>query len=349
MLPSVQYEEVKNNTCFIDVRSPKEYKEGTIEGAVNVPLFTEEERRKIGTAYKQKSVEEARRLGVKFVSFKIVDLYDKIEELKKKNDNITAFCARGGYRSTFFANSFTSIGMKISKLYGGYKQYRKTVIEQTKKINEEVTYIVLHGNTGVGKTEILHILEEKGLDVLDLEGAANHRGSLMGSIGLGECNTQKTFESKIYHKFDNIKSQYVFVEAESRRIGKVVIPKYIHEKMKRGIHIYIDADVNHRISVLKDDYLLNNNWVDESIESVKRMKKYISKKKMNKLIKKLQDEDFDCVCKELMLNYYDPMYQHKSKTYDYALTLDNIKSSEYAANRIIKWYNEENRKDKSKS
>lgn len=338
MFLAVEYEKVKNDTIFIDVRSPIEYKNGTIEGAVNIPILTEEERALVGTAYKQISVEEARRLGIKFVSPKMLSIYDEIVKLKEDNKNLTVFCARGGYRSTFFANAFTSIGVKITKLQGGYKQYRKVVLKRLPEINEEITYIVVHGNTGVGKTEILHVMKEKGIDILDLEGAANHRGSLLGSIGLGECNSQKSFESKIYYQLDNAKFKYIFVEAESRRIGKVMVPPYIHEKMKKGIHIYIDADIDYRVSILKKDYILNDSWINESIQAIKKLSKYMSKEKVEKLIQEVKNKNFDYIAKELMLNYYDPMYQHKSNQYEYALSLNNIKSSEETADKIVEWY-----------
>ncbi len=342
MFLSVEYEKVKDHTLFIDVRTLEEYKQDTIEGAVNLPLFTEEQRAAIGTAYKQRSVEEARRLGVEFVSTRILYLYDEIAKLKKTNKDITAFCARGGYRSTFFANAFSSIGIKISKLNGGYKQYRKIVREQLPKMNDNITYIVVHGNTGVGKTEILHVLRQKGLDMLDLEGAANHRGSLLGGIGLGKCSSQKSFESKIYSQLDRIKTQYVFVEAESKRIGRVMVPPYIHDKMKEGIHIFVDADIDYRVNILKKDYIQNDMWISESIRHIERLDKYISKEKVNELILQVKNRNFDLVAKELMLNYYDPMYQHKSDTYEYALSLNRIISSEEAADQIIEWHKEMN-------
>lgn len=338
MFLSVEYENVKDDTIFIDVRSPEEYKKETIENAVNLPLFTEEERSEIGTAYKQKSVEEARRLGVKYASSKMLYFYDEIVKLKEKNKNLTVFCARGGYRSTFFANAFTSIGMKINKLHGGYKHYRKIVRETLPDINDKITYIVVHGNTGVGKTEILYSLREKGLDVLDLEGAANHRGSLLGSIGLGECSTQKSFESKIFHQLEKSKSKYVLVEAESRRIGKVMVPMYIFESMKKGIHILVNADIDYRVKILKKDYILNDSFVKESIQAIEKMQRYMQKEKVEKLIEEVKNKNFDYIAKELMLNYYDPMYEHKSNSYQYALSLADIKSSEEAANNIVKWH-----------
>jgi len=339
MLITRPYEKLKKHSLFIDVRSPKEHKDERIIDSINIPLFTDKERAIVGTAYKQKSSTEARRLGVEIVSKKLPDFFEQINELLSTSEKqIAAYCARGGYRSTFFASAFSSIGMNIIKVDGGYKKYRKYIYENLPNLNEKMNYIVIHGNTGVGKTEILKELEKQGEKILDFEGAANHRGSLLGGIGLGEQSTQKNFESKVFNYMDNALDDYIFVEAESRRVGKAAIPKFIHEKMKFGIHIYVDADIEKRIEVLREDYIQNEHWKEESINSIDRLKKYVSKEKIKSLKDKVSENDFDFVAKELMINYYDSMYQNKSKEYEYHLKLKNIDSSK-TAEEIINWKN----------
>ena len=339
MLITRSYEKLKKHSLFIDVRSPKEHKDERIIDSINIPLFTDKERAIVGTAYKQKSSTEARRLGVEIVSKKLPEFFEQINELLSTSEKqIAAYCARGGYRSTFFASAFSSIGMNIIKVDGGYKKYRKYIYENLPNLNEKMNYIVIHGNTGVGKTEILKELEKQGEKILDFEGAANHRGSLLGGIGLGEQSTQKNFESKVFNYMDNALDDYIFVEAESRRVGKAAIPKFIHEKMKFGIHIYVDADIEKRIEVLREDYIQNKHWKEESINSIDRLKKYVSKEKIKNLKDKVAENDFDFVAKELMINYYDSMYQNKSKEYEYNLKLKNIDSSK-TAEEIINWKN----------
>lgn len=340
MLITRPYEKLKDNSIFIDVRSPGEHESERIIDSINIPLFNDEERSLIGTAYKQQSVTEARRLGVEIVSKKLPKFFEKINGLIVSEDKqLAAYCARGGYRSTFFASAFSSIGMNIIKVDGGYKKYRKYIYENLPKLNDTMKYIVIHGNTGVGKTEILNELEKKGENILDFEKAANHRGSLLGGIGLGEPSSQKNFESKIFNYMDKAKDGYIFVEAESRRVGSVMIPKYIHDNMKSGIHIYIDASTEKRIEVLRNDYIQNKFWKEESINNIDRLNKYISKERIRELKNKVKNNDFDYVAKELMLNYYDSMYQNKSKEYDYDLELKNEDSYETSL-EIINWKKE---------
>ena len=344
-LNKLKYSEAKKNYLFIDVRSQSEFEDDTILGAINIPLLNDEERVAVGTTYKQVGKTEAKRLGVQLISPKMPEFFEKIMELKSTNNQIAAFCARGGYRSTYFASVFSSIGIPIHQIEGGYKEYRKEVIESLPLLNDKVTYIVLSGNTGVGKTEILHSLKKLGCSVLDLEGAANHRGSILGSIGIGSCNSQKKFETNIYNQLinanneSNSNSNYVFVEAESQKIGKVLVPKFISEKMKQGIHIFIDADVDYRTEILKKDYTLNENWKMESLHYMDYLNKHISKDKIEILKQEIQNDNFDYVAKELMVNYYDPMYNFKSNQLNYERKFKANTTVEDISGEIFAWYN----------
>jgi len=337
ILTTVTYDKAKNSHLFIDVRSPSEYEEDSIPNAVNIPLLNNEERKEVGTIFKQVGKNEAKRAGVRLISPKMPDLFEQVLELKSSNKQIAAFCARGGYRSTFFASVFCAIGMPIAQLEDGYKGYRKEVIDTMPIINEKITYVVLHGNTGVGKTDILHSLRELGYSVLDLEGAANHRGSILGSIGIGSCNSQKKFETNLYNQLSNTNSQYVFVEAESHKIGKVVIPKYISTKMKKDIHIFVDAHMDYRVKSLKKDYILNDNWIKESIIAIECLNKYISKEKIEFLKNEILLGNFDIVAEILMEKYYDPMYNFKSDTLKYDSKFDVKTNCDDIAREIGIW------------
>ena len=254
MLKTIEYGEIQGNYILVDVRSPGEFEEATIKGAINIPLFDDEERKIIGTVYTRESVEKAKRIGLEVASKKLLHIYDEIKELNKQYDKIVLFCARGGMRSGVLGMLLSSLGVNTERINEGYKGYRKFVIENLPQLNDKVKYIVLHGNTGVGKTEILKQLECDGFDVLDLEGFANHRGSLLGTVGLGKGTSQKEFESKIYHMLKGSKSSYVFIEAESKRIGNSIIPDFIFEKMKSGIHIFVDADIDFRTDLIIKEY-----------------------------------------------------------------------------------------------
>jgi len=337
-LIKVNYNESRDDFFFIDVRSPSEYVEDTIPGAINIPIFNDEERKKVGTTYVNVGKIEAKRLGVKLISPKMPEMFEQILDLKYKHGKIAAFCARGGYRSTYFASVFSSIGIPIYQLEGGYKSFRSVVIKELPRLNDKINYIMVNGNTGVGKTEILKSLQRLGCSILDLEGAANHRGSILGSIGIGKCNSQKKFETNIYDQLMSAKNNYVFVEAESIKIGSVAIPKFISDKMRTGLQILIDADIEHRVENLKKDYVLNADWKTESVMAMDKLHKYISKENIDTFKKEIIAGNFNFVAKELMENYYDPMYNFKSNKIDCAKVFKAEIGSEETAIDIFNWY-----------
>lgn len=336
----VEYKEARDDYFFIDVRSPSEFEDDTIPGSINIPLLNDEERKEVGTTFVQVGKNEAKRLGVQLISPKMPDMFEQVLDLKYKHGKIAAFCARGGYRSTYFASVFSSIGIPIYQLEGGYKSYRSEVINMLPKLNEKFNYILINGNTGVGKTEILKSLQRLGCSVLDLEGAANHRGSILGSIGLGKCNSQKKFETNIYHQLMSAKNNFVFVEAESQKIGNVTIPKFLSDKMKQGIQIFIDADIEYRAQNLKKDYIVNEDWKTESINAMDKLNKYISKEKIELLKHEIILGNFEFVAMELMEKYYDPMYSFKSSKVNYVAKFKTETGSDDTAIEIIKWFNE---------
>ncbi len=333
MSKTVDYRDLTGDYVLVDVRTVGEYEEATINGAVNIPLFTDEERALVGTIYTRKSTDEAKKIGVDIVSKKLPEIYEKIHELEKQYKDVVIFCARGGMRSGSITDLLCALGMRVKRISGGYKGYRAFINEELPKLNEKVTYIVLHGNTGVGKTEILKSLKTDGYDVLDLEGCANHRGSILGSVGLGSCLTQKQFESNIYEELKTVKDKYVFVEAESRRIGRVLVPEYIHQDMKNGIHIFVDAPLDFRSKLIIDEYTKSNNCNDEICEALKGLTKYIGEKNAEEYCARVEAGDYEDVVKELMIKYYDPMYMHSSDKYDYADKI-MINSVEEGANQL---------------
>ncbi|MEG1255965.1 tRNA 2-selenouridine(34) synthase MnmH [Clostridium sp.] len=333
MSKTVEYKDLTGDCVLVDVRSSGEFEEATINGAVSIPLFNDEERAIIGTIYTRKSTEEAKKLGVEIVSKKLPFIYDKIYELEKQHKNVVLFCARGGMRSASITDLLCALGMRVRRIQGGYKGYRAFINEELPKVNEKVSYIVLHGNTGVGKTEILKKLKADGYDVLDLEGCANHRGSILGSVGLGSGTTQKQFESNVYEELKAVKGKYVFIEAESKRIGRVLIPDYIHEYMKKGIHIFVDAPIEFRSKIIIDEYTKSSSFKEEICEALRKLQKHISEKNIEAYCDMVEKDEFNEVVKELMVKYYDPLYMHSSDKYDYAKKL-MINSVDGAVNEL---------------
>ncbi len=246
-----------------------------------------------------------------------------------QNDKVVLFCARGGMRSASIASLLQALGLKVARIKDGYKGYRAYINNELPKLCNDIKYVVLHGNTGVGKTEILKELKNEGYHVLDLEGCANHRGSILGSVGLGETISQKQFESNIFETIKSVGSNYVFVEAESRRIGKVLIPEYIHSKMKEGIHIFVDASIDFRKNIIINEYTKNKDCDEEICEALFKLKKYISESSIEEYCEKIKEKNYEEVVVDLMIKYYDPLYTHSSDKYKYDLTVmvENIKNT----------------------
>lgn len=337
MFKVIKYEDIDSNKIegsyiLIDVRSPSEYNTETIPGAINIPIFDDDERKLIGTTYIQQSTELAKKIGIEAAALRLPDIYEQISGLDKKYDKLILFCARGGFRSSSLVSLFMTIGINIFKLDKGYKGYRKYINENLPDMIQGVKFVVLYGNTGTGKTDILKSLKEKGKDILDLEGCANHRGSILGGVGLGKQHTQKMFESLIYESLRNRKTDIVFVEGESRKIGKVIIPEYIYETMDRGLNLCIYADVEIRIDNVLKDYVHGTD--DELKYSLNFLRKQLGHKIIDEYIDMIDVRDYRTVIKKLMIEYYDPHYEYKGRKY--SRLFENMESSVTAEN-IIEW------------
>lgn len=180
MFKATDYEEILKfkNPLFIDLRSEGEFEEGTILGAISMPLLSNEERKIVGTLYVSGDIKGAKEKGVEFFAPKLTDYYRRISQMEEDHE-VVLFCSRGGFRSTALFNLLKTLGHKVYKLDHGYKSYRKYVLNFMETL-KDYKYVVLKGYTGCGKTEILKELRKRGENVLDLEGLARHRGSLFG-------------------------------------------------------------------------------------------------------------------------------------------------------------------------
>lgn len=340
MINTIKYEDWEKSSAsvdsiLLDVRSPSEYRSETIPGAINIPIFNDEERSLIGTIYKQESAEKAKKIGVEAVSKKLPDIYDKVVKLNGQYNKLVFFCARGGLRSTSLVSLFSPLGIGAFKLDGGYKGYRKYINNTLPDIVKEIQFIVLYGNTGTGKTHILEALQDEGMDILDLEGCANHRGSILGSVGLGRQHTQKMFESLVYESLINRKSNLVFVEGESRRIGKDIIPNYIYDGMKNGINIKIEASIEKRINNILRDYVHDTD--EELIESLNYLRQHLSDKIVDEFIELVANHEYRTVIKELITKYYDPLYEYKNRGFEAVFYNEDARDT---AQDIIRWVEE---------
>ncbi|MED1467867.1 tRNA 2-selenouridine(34) synthase MnmH [Bacillus salipaludis] len=328
------------NPVIIDVRSPIEFKDGAIPGAINVPLFTDEERAVIGTVYKHEGQAAAKWRAMEFVSPKIPEMLHKIKDLASNGDELIINCWRGGMRSNAVVTFLEFSGIYSWRLVGGYKAYRQFILSQIPTMFPEKA-IVLHGLTGVGKTVILKNLNRKGYPVLDLEEMAGHRGSIFGTIGLSDGHNQKTFDSLLYKGLTEIKgSSYFLIEAESKRIGKAVQPEELMEKKRQGINFYIHSPIEQRINLLINEYVTpykDEPWYDEKIQEGldKVLRRVTNADTKNGLIDALEKYDYPKLIQLLLEHYYDPRYDHKRYEYEGDFIDIPAENPDEAVDRII--------------
>ena len=232
---------------ILDVRSPAEYNQGHIPGAVNFPLFNNEERALVGTCYKQKGKDEAVELGLAIASPKLADFVARAKILAPERQ-VRIHCWRGGMRSASVGWLLETAGFNVVILIGGYKGFRRWALSLF-SVPQKI--IVLGGMTGSGKTEILGALRNMGEQVLDLEALANHRGSSFGALGQPPQPTNEQFWNTIameWVKFDSTKA--LWVEAESKSLGLCRIPQEIFEQMEKAIVIEIRRSRQERVEFL---------------------------------------------------------------------------------------------------
>jgi len=330
---------VNQTAIYIDVRSETEFEQGHIIDAINMPILNDEERHIVGNCYKNTSVEEAKRLGLSFASHKVVPFFDLITSLKVKypDAQIVFYCARGGFRSRSVTYLLSSIGTDVKCLEGGYKAYRQHVLSFLEEASNFPKFIMLHGYTGVGKTDILKALEAAKKPILDLEGLANHKGSHLGAIGTSEKQSQQLFENGIYHTLVNLSASYCFIESESKRIGNVFVPKILFERMREGEHVLIKRDMPYRVKALCDEYCGSDNFEALIKPALLKIKQYLSNKIYNELELALKQEAYDTFAEILLVNHYDPVYQKSINNYNYPKTF-NANQIARVTKEICNWY-----------
>lgn len=327
---------IDGDYAIIDVRAPGEYQRGSIPGAVNIPLFDDEERALIGTLYKKEGTGEAKKRGIEVVSQKLADIYRKIGDVERKGKEIVVFCARGGMRSGSLVQLLSSLGHRVHQLEGGYKQYRRYVLESLDDLIGSKRVVVIHGNTGSGKTELLKMLQGRGFPSVDLEDMANSRGSIFGTVGLGASRYQKAFEALLFDRLRGVEKDYIIVESESPRLGRVYLPNKLVEGMKAGVHILVECSLEKRVRRIVDEYagLRGDDVLEEIRDSIIRLKGELGKRKTDTLLALLDLKDYDQIVRILLKEHYDPKYDYSEKRYDFSLKLRSDNLEECAKNIV---------------
>jgi len=300
---------------IIDVRSPAEFAEDHLPGAINMPVLDDAQRAQIGTIYKQVSPFDARRLGGALVAQNLANHLLAHFQDKPKHWRPLVYCWRGGQRSGAFVTWLRMIGWDACQLVGGYKQFRRQVVDALEQRPLQLDLRIICGPTGSAKTRVLEALETLGAQVLDLEGLVAHKGSVLGALPDTPQPSQKGFETQLYAKlmgFDPARP--VFVEAESRKIGRLHLPGALIERMRQSECLLIDATREARIDFLLRDYA----YLGDDAESLKFklgcLQRLISNETLERWLNYADAHALPELFSELIDQHYDPLYRRSQNS-----------------------------------
>lgn len=317
-----QFLQLSYSYPMIDVRSPGEYNQAHIPGALSLPLLSNDERAEVGTIYKKIGRNESVIKGLEIVGPKLTSFIKFA--LSLKHETLLLYCWRGGMRSSAMAWLFETVGIKCYLLEGGYKSYRTAVLEGFK---EELKIILLGGYTGAGKTDLLKHLKASGEQVLDLEGMAHHKGSAFGAIGESPQPTTEHFENILSQEISLYdKSKPIWVEDESHNVGKVYLPESFWIQMRKAPLIKITASFEERLDRLMRDY--GNSPIEELKASIQRIEKRLGYDKCKEALTAIEHNQLREAAKIALL-YYDKAYQSQL-TKRFGEELDNLPTIKYS-------------------
>lgn len=322
---TAEFREALIDTHFlVDVRTPLEFAEDHLPGAINVPLLDNDERVEIGILYKQQGPHQARRRGLEMTASRFPALVKEIAD-KAGSLPILVYCWRGGLRSKTVTSILDLSGIPAVQLRGGYKAYRAHVTDYFEDFRPNGPLVVLHGLTGSGKTAFLHALPDKHSTIIDLEGLANHRGSAFGALGLSQTLSQKYFESTLWNALRQTpQGKPIVLEGESRRIGKISLPGNLYEVMATSRKIWCKTSLETRINRLIHEYG-REEYRDEMAVALLRIRKKLGGEKYDEIAGYLETWELRLFMKGLLENYYDKVY-YKTRNWkeDRVLPLDNF-------------------------
>jgi len=318
----------------IDVRTGDEYLEGSVLESINIPLFNEAEREKIGLVYK-KSPKAARFLALDIVGPKLSRFIRKIYGICQGKIPV-AVCWRGGMRSRATVELLQMAGIEALQLRGGYRRYRQHMYQQLNGFQLKSQLVVIKGKSGTGKTEILNILADWGQPVLDLEGLASHRGSTFGGHELEAAATQKNFDIYLLKELQRLEGQkWILVEGESKRIGNIYLPNFLFEAMQNAPVIEVESAMEKRVARIVMDYSPQSHQARlQMYRALFRLKHRLSKANLSELKQCLDDEDYHRFVQLVLTTHYDNNYDHQLPGKK-VLSIINSDNLQQAANDIM--------------
>jgi tRNA 2-selenouridine synthase len=294
--------------AIIDARSPAEFAEDHIPGAINCPVLDDQQRITVGTLYKQSSPFDARKIGAVLVARNVANHIETLFADKPKNWQPLVYCWRGGQRSGAFTHILREVGWSAKRLQGGYKSWRGHVITQLAALPQALRFTVVAGPTGSAKTRVLEAMQAQGHQVLNLEGLAAHKGSVLGDLPGQPQPSQKMFETQVLSALEQFDpARPVFVESESRRIGQLRVPDAVFQGIQDGVWVRVQASVEQRVQFLLRDYgyFLSG---PELVQQLERLKESCGAVAIERWKQLAAQRDFATLVAELLEQHYDRFY-----------------------------------------
>ena len=333
------------NAEIIDVRSPSEFNNDHIPGSINIPILNDQQRHDVGKTYKEVNPFKAKIMGASIISKNISKFLDNEFFSRKGSWQALIYCWRGGQRSRSLALVLNEIGWRISILKGGYKNYRKLVLDELNDLSK-YQFKILQGQTGSAKTKILNCLNNMNAQVIDLENLACHRGSLLGSEINKKQHSQRYFESLLHNAIDKFDcTKPIFIESESSKIGKLHLPKKLWTKLNESDRLLLNVPIDERIKFLLKEYKHLTKDCKLIQPFISGMKGKIANEKLSNWRILIQRKEWENFVKEILENHYDPKYSFSAMKHNNKIKhkIDLIKlnklSIENASKKILEYFN----------
>ena len=301
-------------STIIDARSESEFAEDRLPGAVNWPSLNDAQRRLVGTEYKQVSPFVASKRGAALVARNIAEHIEREVLDKPKDWKPLVYCWRGGKRSGALAMVLGQIGFRVHLLEGGYRAYRRAVLQALEELPARLRYRVICGSTGSGKSRLLQVLRAHGAQVLDLEALANHRGSVLGLVPGSPQPGQKQFESRVWEVLRHFDPTLpVFVESESKKVGDLRVPPVLIEHMRTATCIQLDLPLEARVALLIEDYDFFVTDTEAFCERLDALRALRGNDVVNGWQEAARSGRTSDVVRDLLVRHYDPNYAQSMK------------------------------------
>jgi tRNA 2-selenouridine synthase len=324
---------VEGSYTIVDVRSPAEFAEGSVAGSVNVPLLDDDDRARVGCSYHEQGPQEARFLAMELVSPRLCAMLGRLKELSRRPGRLALMCWRGGERSRNVVLLLSLIGVHAVQVEGGYKAYRRWVREGLAAWQPDRPVFTLFGYTGAGKSELLRQLAliAPALDprpaVVDLEDLALHRGSLLGGLNQPGRRSQKDFEALLWDALRGIEGDYLVLEGEGSRIGRLVLPGAVAQTVRSGLAVHVTASLEQRVATILADYR-PETWSESDRgrfeDGLCKIGERLQAGDYEEMRDAFLEERYAVLVRRLLVSYYDPLYHRSSvEGRDFVLTVDS--------------------------